>query len=365
MRRFLAAVLTTIPAAKTMFGLRNAVRAQARTFATSARLAADAPKVPVALIAKLRKEIPVPMGQAREALERTNLDLPAAVAYLNSAGGASAQKKADKVAGRSTDEGTIAVSLLGGKRVAMVQLACETDFVARNEVFLKAARSIAETAAFLDVPSDHPVPSKPVGADPIEVFPTEALLSAPVITMPEDGTEPAPIGKSGEAQTVQQLLLASLAQTGENLKLQRAVSFAAPFPAKPDVRLVPGAFTHGSGDTGKIGGIVVLRVEGDADKPIAVIMAGPDGEKVDKELLTLARSVARQVVGFPTKALHPGEGVAPEEALMSQPAMMLGEQDKSVEEVIVNWGNDRGVNVQVVSMRRWSVEDELPAADDA
>ncbi|WOO85274.1 Elongation factor Ts, mitochondrial [Vanrija pseudolonga] len=338
--------------------LRNAAAPTLRVFSTSsvtANAAAAAPKVPVALIAKLRKTHPVPMSQAREALEKSNLDVDAAIAYLTSATSASALKKADKVASRTTDEGTIAVSLLGGRRVSIVQLACETDFVARNDVFLSAARGIAETAAFLDVPSDTPDVPLPAGADPIQTFPVDALLSAPLISLPEGGAQPA----ADEAKTVKQVLLASLAQTSENLKLVRAASFAAPFPGSPAVRFVPGAYTHGgAGTTGKVGGVVVLRVESSSDKPISTLVALPAGEELDKKLQALARSLARQVVGFPTKAVSPGDGVAEEEALLTQQAMMLG-SDKPVADVVADFGKENGVNVEVVSIRRWSTEDEL------
>lgn len=289
------------------------------------------------------------MSQAREALEKNGNDVAAAIAFLKSASGGAAEKKAGKVAGRSTEEGTIAVSLLGGRRVSLVHLACETDFVARNDVFLNAARGIAGTAAFLDVPTADP--SLPQSTS-IQTFPVEQLLSAPLISIPADG-EPTP----GDGQTIKQLLLASLAQTSENLKLQRAVSFAAPFPAEANRRLVPGAYTHGGDSTtGKVGGIVVLAVEGQAEKPVSVILAGPEGDKLESELNALARNIARQVVGFPTKALRAMEGVAEEEALLSQPGMMLG-TDKTVSEFLREWSAERGVDVSVVDMRRWSTSD--------
>lgn len=350
----------------TMFGLRWALRSGAtRSLSTSAVLRNDAPKVPVSLIAQLRKSHPVPMAQAREALAKNNLDLQAAIAYLTSGSSDATLKKAGKVAGRATNEGTIAISLLGGRRVGMVQLACETDFVARNDVFLKAARGIAETAAFLDVPCEDPIaPTPPPGADPIQDFPVEALVSAPLISIPAEGTEPVAIPSSDEAQTVKQVLLSALSQTSENIKLVRAVSFAAPFPSQPTIRFVPGAYTHG-GDatTGKVGGIVVMSVEGAGDKPIAALIAGPEGGKLDTDLQALARNLARQIVGFPTKALSPGEGIQEEEALLTQTAMLLG-SDKKVAEVVAEWGKERGVKVTPVSMRRWSTSDPVDAKDD-
>lgn len=333
-----------------------------RTLATPA-----AQKVPVSLIAALRKQHPVPLAQAREALERSNLDLAAALDYLRTSTSASAEKKAAKVSGRDTNEGLIAISLLGGKRVGMIHLACETDFVARNQVFLDTARGVAETTAFLDVPGDHEKPqitSSPYVFDPILDFPTESLLSAPLISLPAADTADGSLSPlpTSEPTTIKQSLLSSLAQTGENLKLLRAVSFAAPFPSTPDVRFVPGGYAHGglTDKEGKVGGIVVLSVtSADPEKPIASIIHGPGGDDLEKAAESLARTVARQIVGFPTKVIDRGDrAVEDEEVLMEQPFMMFNGDSRSVRDVLAEWGKERGVVLKVVGMRRWAVGDE-------
>ncbi|KAK8865998.1 hypothetical protein IAR55_001149 [Kwoniella newhampshirensis] len=356
-----------------------------------------ATKVPISLIASLRKIHPVPLAQAREALERSNLDLNSAIDYLQSAAGSSAnaENKAAKVSGRSTNEGVIAISLLGGKRVGMIHLGCETDFVARNEVFLKTARGVAETTAFLDVPGSeedgqhdhqHRKDSATVVAannamavvtenakprDPILEFPTDSLLSAPLIFLPQ--SDPSSSSSSStpipttDPQTIRQTLLSSLSQTGENLKLLRAVSFAAPFPSAPTVRFVPGAYAHGgpSDKEGKVGGIIVLSVTSmDKEKPIASMIHGPGGDALEKDLGDFARTIARQVVGFPTKAVQKGDSaVEDEEVLYEQPFMMFNGDDRKVKEVLEAWGKEKGVVVKVVGMRRWAVGDELAPAE--
>ncbi|WVR05960.1 elongation factor Ts, mitochondrial [Kwoniella sp. DSM 27419] len=330
-------------------------------------------KVPISLIASLRKEHPVPLAAAREALERSNLDLKAALDYLRTSTSANAEKKAAKVSGRSTNEGVIALSLLGGKRVGMVHLGCETDFVARNEVFLKTARGVAETAAFLDVPTEGEIPNSKTllesKSDPILEFPTESLLSAPVISLPTDSSSDRSSIATSEAQTIKQTLLASLSQTGENLKLLRAVSFAAPFPSTPSVRFVPGAYAHGgsSDKEGKVGGIVVLAVtSADADKPIATLIHGPGGDVLEADIGSFARTVARQVVGFPTKVIEKGDRAVDDEGvLLEQPFMMFQGDSRPVKEVLQAWGQEKGVQIRVVGMRRWAVGDELDGASEA
>lgn len=329
---------------------------------------ADTPKTPVHLIATLRRACPVPIALAREALANSNDDLDRALAYIERSL-SSSEAKAAKVSGRSTNEGTIAVSLLSGKRVSMIHLGCETDFVARNDVFLNTARGVAGTAAFLDVPSDAGPPEPQLAVDPIQDFPTDALLSAPLIALPpSDSSSPIP---THEPTTVRQTLLSALGSTGENLKLLRAVSFAAPFPSSPTIRFIPGCFAHGGpGDTeGKVGGIVVLSaISSVPERLIATLVHGPGGEDFDRDLSKLARTIARQVVGFPTRVISRkskgGDGVEDEEVLLEQPFMMMG-QERRVGEVMDEWGQERGAKVSVVGMRRWAVSDVLGMGGDA
>ena len=324
----------------------------------------DQPKPSVQLIAALRRARPVPLTLAREALSNSNNDVDKALVYLDKHLSSSAAKAA-KVSGRSTHEGTVAVSLLSGKRVSMVHMGCETDFVARNDVFLKTARGVAGTAAFLDVPTEGEPSSPRPGEDPIQTFPTDALLSAPLISLPSsssssDTLNPIP---TSDPATVQQSLLSALGSTGENLKLLRAATFAAPFPSSPTIRYIPGCYAHGgSGDSeGRIASIVVVSASSlDTEKPIANLVHGPGGEELETALLKLARTLARQVVGFPTVAItRKGDaGLDAGEVLVEQPFMMLGEE-RSVGEVLKEWGAERGIKVSLAGIRRWAVGDML------
>ncbi|KAK4689713.1 elongation factor Ts, partial [Tremellales sp. Uapishka_1] len=325
----------------------------------------NTPKTPIALIAALRKTHPVSLSLAKEALQKSNNDLPAALVYLTSSANANSETKAKKLSSRTTDEGLISISLLGGKRIGMIQLACETDFVARNQVFLDTARGVSETAAFLDVPtlsedgelpSSIPPPPTPSFSDPILDFPVEALSSAPLITL-SSTTELSPTSP----QTIHETLLASLSLTGENLKLIRAVNFAAPFPSSPETRFIPGGYAHGGSTDreGKVGGIVVLKVESleNETNPIVRMMGKDD---LENQLLAMARNVARQIVGFPTKYIEGNLGEK-EERLLEQPFMMYQGESRSVGTVLEEWAREKGVKISVVGMRRWSIGDEVDA----
>jgi len=91
-------------------------------------------------VKQLRETTQAGMMDCRNALVETNGDMDAAVKLLREKGIASAGKRA----GRGTGEGLISTYVHGGGRIgAMVEVGCETDFVARNEQFQEFARKVA------------------------------------------------------------------------------------------------------------------------------------------------------------------------------------------------------------------------------
>lgn len=94
-------------------------------------------------IQKLRKSTGAGMMDCAKALEESGGDFDAAIEYLRKKGAATAAKRADKEA----KEGVIAVYSHGGRIASMVEVNCETDFVARNDDFKEFAREIAMQVA--------------------------------------------------------------------------------------------------------------------------------------------------------------------------------------------------------------------------
>ncbi len=86
------------------------------------------------LIKKIRIETGAPMGDIKKALDQADNDEVKAVEILRKKG----QQMATKRVERSTSEGLISIKEEANK-IAVVALACETDFVARNDDFKKAA----------------------------------------------------------------------------------------------------------------------------------------------------------------------------------------------------------------------------------
>jgi len=95
-------------------------------------------------VAALRERTGAGMMDCKKALEETSGDLDKAVELLRSKGAA----KADKRAGRQTKEGMIASYIHhNGKIAVLVELNCETDFVARTEDFQQLGKYVAEHIA--------------------------------------------------------------------------------------------------------------------------------------------------------------------------------------------------------------------------
>ncbi len=93
---------------------------------------------------KLREETSASISDCRRALDEAGGDYKKALAWLQKRAAAIAEKKAD----RETGQGLIEAYIHGGGRVGvLVELLCETDFVARTDEFKHLAREIGMQVA--------------------------------------------------------------------------------------------------------------------------------------------------------------------------------------------------------------------------
>jgi len=97
-------------------------------------------------IKALREKTGVGMMDCKKALEETDGNIEKAIEGLRKKGAVTAVKRADKEA----NEGFVAVYSHGGRIGAMVEVNCETDFVAKNEDFRDFVRDIAMQVAAAD-----------------------------------------------------------------------------------------------------------------------------------------------------------------------------------------------------------------------
>ena len=103
--------------------------------------------ITASLVKELRERTGLPMMDCKKALTETDGDIDKAEELLRIKSGAKASKAATRVAA----EGVIGSFISGDAKLgALVEVNCETDFVARNDDFLAFARSVAQTATSRD-----------------------------------------------------------------------------------------------------------------------------------------------------------------------------------------------------------------------
>lgn len=164
-------------------------------------------KVPVsaAQVKELRDKTGAGIMACKRALEESGGDISKAEAILNEKGLASAARKA----GRSTSEGLVVSYIHKGGRVgSMVELNCETDFVARTEEFEALGHNLAmQIAAMSPLYVDRG--SVPEDAD--EVRDEELLLEQEYIR--------------DSSMKIADLVTDSIGKLGENIRIRRFSRF--------------------------------------------------------------------------------------------------------------------------------------------
>ncbi len=146
---------------------------------------------------ELREETGLSFAQIKKALEAAGGDKVKALELLGEYKEAQAEKKADREVSVSTVASYVHGSGLSG---ALVELACETDFVARNDEFKDLAKDIAMHVVAMS-------PSTLEGED------DTALLKQAFIKDPE--------------LTVEGRVQAAVQKFGENVKIMRFVRYGA------------------------------------------------------------------------------------------------------------------------------------------
>jgi len=192
-------------------------------------------EIPAALVKKLRDLTGAGMMECKAALQEANGDIEEANTILRKRGLAQAAKKS----GRSTSEGLIGSYIhMGGKIGVLVELNCESDFVARTEDFQNLLRELA-----LQVAAANPQYARREDV-PAEVLEKERAIYR--AQMENSGKPPQVIEKIVEGKlgafyeqnvlvdqpsirepktTVNQLLQAAIAKLGENIGVARFVRF--------------------------------------------------------------------------------------------------------------------------------------------
>jgi elongation factor Ts len=263
-------------------------------------------------VRQLRERTGAGMMECKKALVETKGDLDAAAELMRRQGLAKADKKATRVAA----EGVVVVARSADARTAaMVEINCETDFVAREQDFRAFAHAVAQCA-----------------------------LEAGVTTVADLGTARLPSG-----ETVEERRRALIAKIGENISVRRLAVLSSPEHL--------GAYVHGT----RIGALVAVRggaaslahdlamhVAASNPRYLSAAQVPPEVIARERAILTEqaqgegkpAEIVARMVEGRLRKALG-------EFTLTGQP--FVKDPDTSVEKLL------KGERAEVVAFERFEV----------
>ena len=191
--------------------------------------------ISAAMVKQLREKTGAGMMDCKQALQECNGDMDKAVDFLRTKGLATARKRA----GRALTEGIIQSYIhMGGKLGVLVEVNCETDFVAKNEDFIEFAKNIAMHIAAVNPLS---IRSEDLSEDIVErekeIYKGQALETG----KPENVVAKIVEGKMKKFfaencllkqayvrdpnLTVEDLLNALIAKIGENITIRRFVRF--------------------------------------------------------------------------------------------------------------------------------------------
>jgi elongation factor Ts len=158
-------------------------------------------EITTGMIKELREQSGAGVMDCRSALVGCGGDIDKALALLREKGLLKAQKKAERVTSQGLVEAYIHTA---GRIGAMVEINCETDFVARTDEFKQLAHCLAMQVAALAPKYIFPEDIK----EGEELDPVEAcLLSQPYIKDP--------------TRTVKDIIVEVISRTGENIKVRR------------------------------------------------------------------------------------------------------------------------------------------------
>jgi len=184
-----------------------------------------------ALVKELRAKTGAGILNCQNALKETDLDIEKAIDLLRQKGLAAAQKKA----GRETKEGLISSYIHAGSKIGvLVEINCETDFVARNEEFQGLIKEVA-----LQIAATNPtyVRREDVHANQIEREKAVYLGQAKEMGKPEAAWEKIVQGKLEKFYqeqclleqsfikdpniTIKEILTDKISKLGENISIAR------------------------------------------------------------------------------------------------------------------------------------------------
>ena len=188
-------------------------------------------EISASLVKDLREKTGAGMMDCKKALQDSSGDFEKAVDYLRKKGIASAAKKT----GRVTKEGTVFSYIHGeGKVGVLIEINCETDFVARTEQFKQFVKDIAMQVAAAnpqwvrpeEVPADILAIEKEIAVSQMQASGKpaavlEKIADGKIKKFMEDSCLMNQVFVKDSSKTVDQLLKETVAVLGENIAIRR------------------------------------------------------------------------------------------------------------------------------------------------
>lgn len=297
-------------------------------------------EITAALVKDLREKTGVGMMDCKKALAENNGDLEASIDWLRAKGLSKAAKKADRAAA----EGIVAIAIAADKGT-VIELNSETDFVARNADFQKAAGAFAKLALKAD---DH-----------------ESLLDS-----------------VHEGQKVSEAVTNLIATIGENITLRRSAKLSVE-------NGVIAAYVHskvdGADHLGRIAVLVALESAGDKGKleaigkkiamhiasanPLALTEAEIPADRVEREKAVIADTIKEdpKAVGKPQQVLDKMlEGKMRkffEESVLTKQAFVMN-PDQTVEAAVKDAEKEVGAPIAIKGFVRFGVGEGVEKRTD-
>ncbi|MDD5363565.1 MAG: translation elongation factor Ts [Ignavibacteria bacterium] len=280
--------------------------------------------ITIELIKELREKSGAGMADCKAALTETNGDIPKAIEFLRKKGAAMATKRADKIAKEGAIKSSISEDKTSG---AIIEINCETDFVAKGDKFQAFTQGVVETALMNKVDD------------------AAHLLSA----------------KGKDGLTVQETIDSMMASVGERIELKRVkiitveggfVSTYIHFGSKVGAIVgMKGKYTEESNSLGQ-----KLAMQTVAMTPIAVRRDEVSAETIEKELeiyQTQAKNEKKPEHIIEKITMNKLEKYFQENCLLEQE--FIQEANKSVGDLLKEYTKRTGEPLDVTEMTRFQL----------
>tara|TARA_B100000941_G_scaffold288883_1_gene266704 strand:- start:10637 stop:11131 length:495 start_codon:yes stop_codon:yes gene_type:complete len=160
-------------------------------------------EIDVSKVKEVREKTGAGIMAAKKALEESNGDVTKAEDILKQQGLSNALKKS----GRETSEGVIQSYIHAGNKIgAMVELKCETDFVARTEEFINLSKDLAMQVAAMSPIFIYPEDEGAENSSQEEILISQSFIKDPSIT-------------------IEDMIKSMISKVGENIKVSKIIKF--------------------------------------------------------------------------------------------------------------------------------------------